>query len=373
MSDERRFEVGLSFPGEVRDFVGAVAGRLSETYTQERVLYDKYHEAELARPDLDVYLPLLYKQDSELIVIFLCQDYQQKRWCKLEWRYIKELIATADAARIMFLSFGPLGDLSSIGILSGDGYADIGSRTADQIADLILQRSRQMMSGRSVKVTPDSSNHLPGIPSSTASRQTPAVGEGQSSHAEGRSFSPIQRIAVSILVICLIFSFSPLFSGLVSYVHGSKTAEKIDASTPVPSEFLPAPTVEPNFPTPLEITNSQSTPLENVVFVYRNETKRNLRLLLFDCAKSYRSSEKHDDRIARSCFRDWPFTNSSQNGGNERFSKFPRDSNWFAFYVFDPKDSKAHIIGFYDLTKSSEWRLIVRDVAGAVRGEMSHE
>lgn len=49
------------------------------------MLYDRYHEAEFARPDLDVYLPNLYATESELIVIFLCPDYAKKRWCKLEW------------------------------------------------------------------------------------------------------------------------------------------------------------------------------------------------------------------------------------------------------------------------------------------------
>lgn len=45
----RRFSVALSFPGEHRSIVKEVAEHLAATLTQERVLYDKFHEAEFAR------------------------------------------------------------------------------------------------------------------------------------------------------------------------------------------------------------------------------------------------------------------------------------------------------------------------------------
>lgn len=136
----RRFRIALSFPGEHRDFVEEVAGHLAAAVGRERVLYDKYCEAEFARLDLDVYLPRLYREQSELIVLFLCPEYATKRWCRLEWRSIRQLIATLDADRIMLVSFGPPGDLTELGLLPGDGYVDIGHRPASEIAGLILQR-----------------------------------------------------------------------------------------------------------------------------------------------------------------------------------------------------------------------------------------
>ncbi len=136
----RRFRIALSFPGEHRAFVEQVAEHLSAAVDRERVLYDKFHEAELARVNLDVYLPRLYREQSELIVIFLCPAYAAKRWCQLEWRHIRQLIATLDEDRIMLVSFGSPGDLSELGILVGDGHVDIGSRPASDIAGLILQR-----------------------------------------------------------------------------------------------------------------------------------------------------------------------------------------------------------------------------------------
>jgi hypothetical protein len=136
----KRFSIALSFPGEYRTFVENVASNLAATFTKDRLLYDKYLEAEFARLDLDTYLPNLYRNESELVVIFLCQEYKNKHWCNLEWRFIKQLIATIDQDRIMLLSFGEPGDLTGIGILPGDGYINIDSRQPDEIIELILQR-----------------------------------------------------------------------------------------------------------------------------------------------------------------------------------------------------------------------------------------
>ena len=141
-TQEKRFKIALSFPAEHRPFVEQVAQSLASQVGRDRVLYDKYYEAEFARLDLDVYLPRLYREQSELIVIFLCPEYAKKRWCRLEWRHIRQLIATVESERIMLVSFGSPGDLSELGILPGDGYIDIGERPASEIADLILDRSR---------------------------------------------------------------------------------------------------------------------------------------------------------------------------------------------------------------------------------------
>ena len=88
----KRFEIALSFPGEYRDFVKAVADKLSGEVGRERVFYDAYYEAELARPNMDTYLQKLYHDQTELIVVFLCAEYEQKEWCGLEWRAVRDLL-----------------------------------------------------------------------------------------------------------------------------------------------------------------------------------------------------------------------------------------------------------------------------------------
>src|SRR5271165_5548923 len=104
-NDGKRFKIALSFPGEHRAFIAQLAEELAVAVGKDSVLYDKYHEAEFARPNLDTHLPNLYRAQSELIAIFLCEGYATKRWCKLEWRFIRQLIYTSDEDRIMFLSF----------------------------------------------------------------------------------------------------------------------------------------------------------------------------------------------------------------------------------------------------------------------------
>lgn len=142
LSKNHRFTIALSFPGERRNFVQQVADCLAETFGKQGVLYDEYHDAEFARLNLDVYLPTLYRMESELIVVFLCPEYSNKRWCKLEWRNIRQLIATVNSERIFFLSFGNPGDLTELGIMSGDGYIDIEYKnlTPQLVVTLIMKR-----------------------------------------------------------------------------------------------------------------------------------------------------------------------------------------------------------------------------------------
>src|SRR6185436_14948287 len=131
----RRFRIALSFPGEHRPFVERVAERLAAAVGRERVLYDDYYEAEFARPDLDTYLQRLYHDESELIAVFLCSEYEAKEWCGLEWRAVRDLIKRR-ASAIMPLRFD---DTAIPGLFSIDGYASIDGRSPEDIAALILQ------------------------------------------------------------------------------------------------------------------------------------------------------------------------------------------------------------------------------------------
>ncbi len=87
-----RFAIALSFPGDVRPRAEAIALRLADELGRNRVFYDRFHEAELTQMNLDVHLQAIYHDHSELIVVFLCKDYETKEWCGLEWRAIRDLI-----------------------------------------------------------------------------------------------------------------------------------------------------------------------------------------------------------------------------------------------------------------------------------------
>src|SRR5712692_7807422 len=87
MSD-KRFRIAFSFAGEKRDFVAQVAAILARRFGEPAILYDKYHEAEFARYDLGIYLPKLYRDESDLVVAVLCPEYDQKPWTGWEWMAI---------------------------------------------------------------------------------------------------------------------------------------------------------------------------------------------------------------------------------------------------------------------------------------------
>lgn len=136
-SSDKRFDVALSFPGEHRSFVRAVAEALAQQLTQERVFYDVWYEAELARPNLDTYLQPIYRDKAELIVIFLCAEYEKKKWCGLEWRAVRDLLSDKQDAAIMPIRF----DETIIpGLFGIDGYIDATNRTSVEIGNLILKR-----------------------------------------------------------------------------------------------------------------------------------------------------------------------------------------------------------------------------------------
>jgi len=134
---ESRFKVALSFPGELRDLVEPVAQILGQKLGREKVFYDRFHEAELARLNLDVYLQSIYHDESEIIAVFLSSDYIEKEWCGLEWRAVRDLIKNRRYADVMIFQT----DSSAVpGIFSIDGYIDVTNRPPDELASLILSR-----------------------------------------------------------------------------------------------------------------------------------------------------------------------------------------------------------------------------------------
>jgi CheY-like chemotaxis protein len=95
----KRFRVALAFPADKRPYVDTVAHLLAERFGKAAILYDKFHQAEFARSDLAFHLPALYHEEADLIVAVLCNDYDKKDWCGLEWNAIYGLIKNARWAR----------------------------------------------------------------------------------------------------------------------------------------------------------------------------------------------------------------------------------------------------------------------------------
>lgn len=131
------FDIAFSFPGESRSFVEKVLIKLKSLLPNSPIFYDFDFQAYLARPELDVYLSKIYRNQSKLLVVFLSADYQKKKWCGLEWRVIREVIFNREHDRVMFIKTDD-GEVN--GVLATDGYIDARIYTSDEVANFISQR-----------------------------------------------------------------------------------------------------------------------------------------------------------------------------------------------------------------------------------------
>jgi hypothetical protein len=134
---KHQFEVSLSFPGDVRDYVESVARHLERHIGPNSYFYDNNYKSQLARPSLDILLQEIYRDRSKLIVVFIGDGYQKKKWCGVEFRAIKDVIFDKQHDRIMFIKM----DEGKVeGIFNTDGYIDAATHKPEEIADFIMER-----------------------------------------------------------------------------------------------------------------------------------------------------------------------------------------------------------------------------------------
>lgn len=134
----KRFRVAFSFTREKRVFVQKVAEVLGRCFGLERVLYDKFYEAQFAHADLAFDLPGLYKE-ADLVVAVLCRDYESNEWCGLEWRAIYSMLMAGDEEkkRVMLSRYQRVDGKGLHGL---SGYVDLDDKRPHEFAVLILER-----------------------------------------------------------------------------------------------------------------------------------------------------------------------------------------------------------------------------------------
>ena len=133
----KRFRIAFSFAGEKRDFVSKVADILAQRFSKDAILYNRYHEAEFARARLGRYLPKLYHDEAELVVVVVCKDYSAKEWTGLEWDAIFDLLKKRKEDQVMLCRF----DQAAVeGLYSDAGFVQLDKQTPEQTASLILER-----------------------------------------------------------------------------------------------------------------------------------------------------------------------------------------------------------------------------------------
>jgi hypothetical protein len=133
----KRFRIALSYAGEKRDFVAPVANILARRFSQEQVLYDKFHRAEFARSNLATYLPALYLEEADLVVAVICKDYTEKEWTGLEWDAVLSMRKKRRVDEVMLCRFDYV---QGEGLLELAGYLDLDKLSPAEAAEVILQR-----------------------------------------------------------------------------------------------------------------------------------------------------------------------------------------------------------------------------------------
>jgi tetratricopeptide (TPR) repeat protein len=133
----KRFRIAFSFAGEKREFVAKVARILANRFGEDKILYDKFHEAEFAVFNLGIRLPKLYGEESELIVPVICPNYDEKRWTGWEWVHIYGLLTKADGHRVMPSRFEYA---QADGLSPASGFIELNNKTPEEFATLILER-----------------------------------------------------------------------------------------------------------------------------------------------------------------------------------------------------------------------------------------
>jgi hypothetical protein len=85
MVDEQashEFDVALSYTGEDRGYVAAVADGLREAGV--RVFYDEFQVADLWGADLYGYLDDVYRKRARFTIVFVSENYTAKAWTSHE-------------------------------------------------------------------------------------------------------------------------------------------------------------------------------------------------------------------------------------------------------------------------------------------------
>ncbi|MDQ3775442.1 MAG: hypothetical protein M3461_14365 [Pseudomonadota bacterium] len=110
---------------------------LAKKFSEDKILYDKYHEAEFANWKLGLLLQEHYHDHSGLIVVVVCPDYSTKDWCGLEWVAIHGMLMSGKDREIMLCRFE---HAKLQGLHENAGFVELDHKTPEQVAKLVLER-----------------------------------------------------------------------------------------------------------------------------------------------------------------------------------------------------------------------------------------
>lgn len=128
-------QVALSFAGEDRQYAEKLAKLLSDKGIE--VFYDWDERANLWGKDLYQHLQAVYRDKAQFVIVFISQNYLQKRWTQHELKQIQARAFEENREYILPLR---LDDTDIPGINRTTGYIDLRATTLEETADLLEEK-----------------------------------------------------------------------------------------------------------------------------------------------------------------------------------------------------------------------------------------
>ena len=130
-----KYDVGLSFAGEQRDYVKKVADVLNER--EFRVFFDDYERTELWGKDLFVHLSKVYQEMCRYCVMFISQDYAKKVWTNHERQNAQARAVSENVEYILPVRFD---DTAIDGLPHTIHYIDQDDMSPSDLAGIIIEK-----------------------------------------------------------------------------------------------------------------------------------------------------------------------------------------------------------------------------------------
>lgn len=135
MGKDTDFDIALSFAGEDRAYVDAVAHTLRDRGV--KVFYDLFEEADLWGKDLYAHLSEIYQKRARFTVMFISEAYNRKLWTNHERRAAQAKAFQEAQEYILPARFD---DTEIPGVLLTVGYVSLKGRTPEDLASLICKK-----------------------------------------------------------------------------------------------------------------------------------------------------------------------------------------------------------------------------------------
>jgi hypothetical protein len=131
----KQYDVVLSFAGEDRGYVEAVAQILADRGVE--VFYDKFEETTLWGKDLAVHFDQLYRLHARYCVMFISKHYADKVWTRHE---AAAALARAMLERVEYVLPARFDTTDIPGLRPTVGYADLSILSPEQLAERVMQK-----------------------------------------------------------------------------------------------------------------------------------------------------------------------------------------------------------------------------------------